>query len=95
MIAVKINASKVAKEHLYEGKNGKYLDVILFENKDGQDQYGNDGFVVQSVSKEAKDRGEKGPILGNWKRLQTKTRQPEKTKPTSLPIPADEDDVPF
>jgi hypothetical protein len=41
--------------------------VVLFENKDGKGQYGDDGFVVQSVSKEAREAGVRGPIVGNWR----------------------------
>lgn len=64
-ITIKINVTKVLKQHLYQGKNGKYLDLAAFPNKDGPDQYGNMHFVCQEVSKEARQRGEKGPIIGN------------------------------
>lgn len=67
MIGIKINVTRVKKEALYAGKNGKYLDLTCIENKNGPDQYGNDGFVVQDLGKEARARGEKGEILGNWK----------------------------
>lgn len=67
MITIKINVTRVLKEHLYARKNGKYLDLIAFENKNGPDQYGNTHMVIQSLSKEARARGEKGPILGNMK----------------------------
>lgn len=72
MITLNINCSRIDKKYMVEGKNGKYVDLVLFENKSGKDQYGNDGFVVQGVSKEARDRGEKGPILGNWKKLEAR-----------------------
>jgi hypothetical protein len=45
------------------------LDVTLMDNRDGQDQYGNDGFAVLDVGKERRLAGEKGPIVGNWKDL--------------------------
>lgn len=67
MIRCNINVSKVDKQYLYEGKTGKFLEVTLLESKGGQDKYGNDGFIVQGVSKEARDRGERGPIIGSWK----------------------------
>lgn len=91
MIAIKIATAKIDKTHLYEGKTGKFLDVLLLDNKDGVDQYGNAGFVVQSVSKEAKARGEKGPIIGNWKHVGTKTE----AKPAPKTESTNEDDVPF
>lgn len=95
MISIKINASKIDKDHLYQGKTGKFLDAILIPNKDGQpDQYGQDGFVAQSVSKEARARGEKGPIIGSWRHVQQGGAQ-RKPEPV-LPIePSNDNDVPF
>lgn len=95
MISVKINASKIDKNHLYAGKSGKYLDCFLIPNKDGQpDQYGQDGFVAQSVSKEARLRGEKGPIVGSWRYVQAggSQRKPEPVAPIE---PSNDNDVPF
>lgn len=71
MIKLKISTWKIDKSHLYEGKNGKYLNCVLFENKDGTGEYGDDGFIVQDVTKEAREAGERGPIIGNWRHLQT------------------------
>ena len=65
MISVSINVSKIDKAHLYEGKSGKYLNLVLWETQD--DKYGNDYRVVQGVSKEARAAGTKGAILGNGK----------------------------
>jgi hypothetical protein len=65
MISVSINVSKIDKAHLYEGKQGKYLNLVLWETPD--DKYGNDYRVVQGVSKEARAAGTKGAILGNAK----------------------------
>ena len=68
-IAVKIDVKKISKDDLYAGKKGTYLDAILIPNKDGQSEYGDDGFVVQGVSKAKRDAGERGPIVGNWRFL--------------------------
>lgn len=99
MIAVKITREKIAMEHCYKGKNGTYLDMLLFENRDGQDKFGNDGMVVQAVSKEAREKGVKGPILGNWKRLggerPSKPKAPEKAKPDTTGVDDDDGSVPF
>lgn len=64
-IKIKINVSRVLKEHIYPGKNGKYLSLVAFENKGGADQYGNTHFVCQELNEEARKAGEKGPIIGN------------------------------
>jgi hypothetical protein len=66
-IAVKIDVKKISKDDLYAGKKGTYLDAILIPNKDGASDYGDDGFVVQGVTKEKRDAGERGPIIGNWR----------------------------
>ena len=73
MITVKINVSKIDKTHLFEGKSGKYLDLVLRETPN--DKYGNDYMVVQGVSKEARQKGVKGPILGNGKNFGTPPQQ--------------------
>lgn len=67
MISVNVNVSLIDKAHLYEGKKGKYLTLVLWETPD--DKYGNDYRVVQGVSKEARASGVKGAILGNAKVL--------------------------
>jgi hypothetical protein len=68
------------------------------ENRDGPDQYGNDGFVCQGVSKEAKAKGERGPIIGNWRNVHTKA-QPKQARPTQAPKTTTNtnagDEVPF
>lgn len=93
MIKLSINVTKIDKSHLIEGKAGKYLELILNENKNGVDQYGNEGFVTQGVSKAAREAGQRGPIVGNYKTVGAKP----KAQPT-LPIaPSNDnhDDVPF
>ncbi len=95
MITGKIDVTKVDKTHLFKGKSGTYLDIALITNKAGRDQYGNDGMIVQSVSKQARQDGHKGPILGNY--VQTENREPKQaTKKVSATDPlGPEDDIPF
>ncbi|MGV1047684.1 MAG: hypothetical protein ACOYD4_04045 [Solirubrobacterales bacterium] len=109
IITAKINFTRILKEKLFAGRNGEYLDLVLFENKKGLDQYGNHGFVVQDVGKEARERGEKGPILGNFKIMQqggakpaAQSGQRERPDPGAYVPPAkddrpdpSDDDVPF
>jgi hypothetical protein len=67
MRTAKIDLTKIEKSEIYVGQKGKYIELVFFENRDGTDQYGNDGFVSQSIAKSRRDNGERGPILGNWK----------------------------
>lgn len=64
-ISVSINLDKVEAQHLFQGQKGKYLDLRLFLTEGNE--YGNDYMVVQGVSKEKREAGERGPILGNGK----------------------------
>ncbi len=89
--------TKISKEDLFVGKKGgKYLDAALH---DKPNDFGDDGFITQSVSKEKRDAGVKGPIIGNWRHVGAKPKQAT-PKPTAAPKadkPADDDDqsVPF
>jgi hypothetical protein len=94
MKTLNINVTKIDKSALYEGKNGKYLSLVLFDNKDGLDQYGNSGFVTQDIGKERREAGERGPIIGNWK--ETGQTKPQQTAPISSPAyDEDHSDIPF
>ncbi len=98
MIVLRIDVTKINKKHFFTGKSGTYMDAALRENQEGTDQYGNDGFIVQNPSKEAREAGEKGPIIGNWKRVGGAQKQkPAESKPASTkpkPEGAPENDDP-
>ena len=66
-VSLKINVSEIDKARLFVGKKGKYLDATVFIDLEQLDQYGNSGMITQDVSKEEKDQGVKGNILGNCK----------------------------
>ena len=63
MHRIKINVEKIDKQYLFKGEKGTYLDLVLFESK--TQQYGDTHMVVQSIPKEERDKGERGPIVGN------------------------------
>ena len=66
-VSLKIDVTKIDKARLFEGQKGKYLDATVFIDIDQQDQYGNSGMITQDVTKEEKNQGVKGNILGNCK----------------------------
>jgi hypothetical protein len=82
-IQVKLDVTKIDKTKLFQGKQGTYLDAVIFL-KDTPDQYGNNGMIVQSVSADERAQGIKGAILGNVKVMQAAPQQP-KTEPQDLP----------
>lgn len=68
IIRLKIDVTKIDKSKLYKGDKGTYLSCTLLLNDD-TDQYGNNGMIVQDTTKEEREAGNKGAILGNGKTL--------------------------
>jgi len=60
-----IDVSKIVKDRLYKGAKGTYLNLTTFVDLDKKDQYDNNGFISQSVTKEERSNGVQTPILGN------------------------------
>lgn len=93
MISYKIDVKKIDKALLYKGDKGTYLNGLFLENKEGTDQYGNDGFIIQGVSKEQREQGIKGPIIGNWRNMTPKSSPA--SKPVTETPNAEDDDIQF
>jgi len=66
LISLNIDVSKIDAKRLYKGKKGQYLSATLFLKED-VDQFGNNGFIVESITKEEREKGLKGTIIGNAK----------------------------
>lgn len=105
LIAIKIDVTKIDKERLFQGAKGQYLDAVVFVN-DEEGQYGDNGMITQSVSKDERGAGVKGNILGNVKILGTFDDKPQAQtsnhQQAGHPMPqgaataaADGDDIPF
>lgn len=94
LISIRINCSSIDKARLYPGKNGKYLDLVLMKKRE-VDQYGNDWMCVQSVTKEERQAGVKGAILGNGKTLGQVKQAAAPSTTQSKSTDTEEDDVPF
>jgi len=91
-IKVKIDVLKIEKPELYTGQKGTYLNCVLIE----QANEFSDGFIVQEISKERRDRGERGAILGNWSYIKKR----EEPAPTATAEPTqtmthEQSDLPF
>jgi len=103
-ISLKINVSLIQKARLFAGKKGQYLDCTAFIETDELDEYGNSGMITQDVSKEEKNGGVKGPILGNakvfWKDYDQNSKHTAKpaqssNAPASSNFDNFDDDMPF
>jgi hypothetical protein len=99
MQKLKIDVTKIDKTALFVGAKGIYMDLVLIENRDGTDQYGNDGFISQEISKDRRDKGEKGTIIGNWKHVGRQESRPSTQNGAAPPSQSasfnDEDEIPF
>lgn len=85
-IVMSINVKKISKEHLKTVAEDKvYLNCAFFAYKDGPNERNDDGFIKQEISKEARDRGEQGAIIGNWAYLETK-RKPKQSDENAPPF---------
>ena len=98
IIRVQINVDAIEKKHLYKWKKGTYLNVALVNTPDSQ--YGQDYMVTQDIPKEARDAGERGPILGNASALFLEDGKPAAKSDgpgeTVAPVNDDKsDDLPF
>jgi len=110
-IQLKIDVSKIDKGLLYKGSKGVYLDATVFVELDQADQYGNNGMITQNETKENRDAGKNGAILGNCKVFWKGQPQPQSRpaqqhsnhgRPAAQPLnqpPAGfddfDDDIPF
>ncbi len=102
-VNVKIDVSKIDKNLLFKGAKGVYLDATVFIDPEQKSEFGDHGMITQDVSKEARERGEKGNILGNatvfWtgESQQGGGQQQQQSQPQAAPSNFDnfDDDLPF
>lgn len=93
-LQLKIDVKKIDKAKLFVGEKGTYLDASIIMN-DEPDQYGNCGMIVQNATKEEREAGKKGAILGNAKWMQKKQGTPQTSQPATNTAPQDDLDLPF
>lgn len=97
-VRLNIDVTKIDKSQLYQGAKGTYLNVTAFIDIDNADQYGNNGMITQELSKECRDAGNKGAILGNSKVFwRDDSQAPQQSAPRYNEPPEDYDDseIPF
>ncbi len=97
-VSVKIDVSKIEKQRLYKGAKGTYLDATVFIDLGDADQYGNHGMITQDVSKDERQAGTKGPILGNVKIFYRDEQAPVQSHDNQAPQGGGDpfnDEIPF
>jgi hypothetical protein len=97
-IKIKIDVSKIDKLALYKGTKGTYLDCVAWPSKT-TGQYGDTHYIVQELSREKRDAGEKGAIIGNMTVPDDEQRRqearPVRRQAQVVTQDGDEDDIPF
>lgn len=83
ILKIKIAVDEIEKARLFTGSKHTYLDATVLL-KDEDDQYGNSGMIVQDVTKEERESGVRGAILGNAKWMGT-------DRPGGAPAPVSND----
>ena len=91
IINLSINLDKIDKTKIITGKKGKYLNLTVGSNRDGEDQFGNTHYIFQSQSKEEREGGSEKNYLGNGKQF-VFDNQPKAKAET---VTNDDDDLPF
>jgi hypothetical protein len=74
MIKLNIDVTKIPKERIKSKPEwkGKFLDVVLVDKPDDR---GNAGFIAVEVSKEERQSGARGEIIGNWRYIGSNNQQ--------------------
>jgi len=101
ILAASINLNEIPKDKIIIGKKGKYLPISITLN-DELDQFGNQGPVIVSQSKEERAAKQAKTYLGNVKLVWTNgevkkfdnPQQQQAAQPMAAPA-AIEDDLPF
>jgi len=99
ILAASINLNEIPKDKIIVGKKGEYLPISITLN-DELDQFGNQGPVIVSQSKEEREAKQAKTYLGNVKLVWTngevkKFDNPQQQQAAPAPAAVIEDDLPF
>lgn len=96
-VNLSIDVTKIEKERLYKGAKGTYLNLTTYLDLDEKDQYDNNGFISQQVSKEEQEAKVRSAILGNcqvvWK--SDGVARQAKAQVANMSLEEMDDEVPF
>ena len=98
-ITLKIDVTKLEKKHFFTGSKGIYCDLVAWPTKESRN--GETHYVAQSLSKAAREAGEKGAIVGNLTMPDNEAPQqrpdpkPAARRPVDPDLDTPVDDIPF
>lgn len=91
VINCKINVETITKSKLFKGEKGTYLNFALVPTPNSQ--YG-DFMLVEDTTKEERESGTKGVIIGNGKKFQ-RGEGGGSGKASGTPLPEEDTSLPF
>lgn len=100
LVTLKLDVTKIPKDRIFVGKQGKYIDLDIWINDD-PDQYGNDASANIQQTAQERERKERKIYVGNGKKVfgfdstesQESRRRPGSIHPKKeLPPPNPTDD---
>ena len=100
-VNISIDVTKIDKERIKMGKKrpdgsyGKYISLTTFVDTEKESKFGDHGFIAEQISKEEREAGVQGNILGISKVVWIEG-EPVASQPQQLSVDefADED-IPF
>lgn len=84
---IKIDVSKISKSRLFKGAKGTYLDCVLIESKNEFSDF----MIIEQVTKEEREAGVKGAIIGNGSYF----GQQQQGQPEQQPVNEELGELPF
>ena len=102
-VSIKIDVTKIDKARLFKGEKGTYLDLTTFIDTENLGQYGDNGMISQSTTKEERAQKVQTPILGNCKVFFKEYDDNQRYQAPATPAPVgfndnfdiEGDDIPF
>lgn len=95
----KLDVTKLDKARFFKGAKGTYVDLTAFIDTEKTGDYGDNGTIRQSTTKEERDGGMKLPICGNVKVFYVSKDadgyQPDPGAPAPTTPDDIDDDIPF
>jgi hypothetical protein len=83
MIKLQIDVKKIDKDKLFKGEKGVYLNAVLIETPNSEHS---DYMIVEETTKEEREAGNKGTILGNAKILVKQNQELSEEDKSDLPF---------
>ena len=66
-VSVRVNIDLIDMSRVFQGANGRYVDLTMFLDTENESQYEDHGFISQSIGRSEREQGIKTPILGSGK----------------------------